>query len=192
MGKLRGGHQATVAVAGVQAPLNSGHGGHSGQSGRYQQVDLNMTPPPVPRLLNHHGSLSSADSSILYNTSSHPTSPLLSQRSPMHQKRSAVASARHTSVNRHGVVALEECAGENDFDLLQPVYQEPFHLQRGAMAMQNIPESANKIFNSGSGGNSVKEHVSSASEDNATDNLKLNEAATLQLVRKGKTKYFFF
>ena len=46
--------------------------------GRYQQVDLSMTPPTARnQLLNHHGSLSSADSSILYTASSHPTSPLL-------------------------------------------------------------------------------------------------------------------
>ena len=40
-------------------------GGQNG-GGRYQQVDMTMTPPPANRLLNHHGSLSSADSSILY------------------------------------------------------------------------------------------------------------------------------
>ena len=75
----------------VPIPLNCfrAHVCKVGQNGgRYQQVDMTMTPPPANRLLNHHGgSLSSADSSILYNTSSHPTSPLLSQRSPMHQKR---------------------------------------------------------------------------------------------------------
>lgn len=109
MGKLRG----QIAAAG---------GGPTGRSasGRYQQqIDMTMTPPPANRLLNHHGSLSSADSSILYNTS-HPTSPLL-QRSPMHQKH---PRPRHTSVNRHGVVALED----DDLDLLQPVYQEPYQV----------------------------------------------------------------
>ena len=111
MGKLRG--QATLT--------SNDHRGRGG-GGRYQQVDMTMTPPPANRLLNHHGgSLSSADSSILYNTSSHPTSPLLSQRSPMHQKRhqqplQQPQHPRHTSVNRHGVVVALE---DDDLDLLQ-------------------------------------------------------------------------
>ena len=45
--------------------MNFKIGGQNG-GGRYQQVDMTMTPPPANRLLNHHGSLSSADSSILY------------------------------------------------------------------------------------------------------------------------------
>ena len=88
------------------------HRSHESPRGRYQKVDLTMTPPTARNQLlsNHHGSLSSADSSILYTASSHPTSPLLSQRSPMHQLR-----ARNTGVNRHGVVV----ALEDDDDLLQ-------------------------------------------------------------------------
>ena len=58
MGKLRG--QATLT--------SNDHRAGRGGGGRYQQVDMTMTPPPANRLLNHHGSLSSADSSILYNT----------------------------------------------------------------------------------------------------------------------------
>lgn len=115
MGKLRG--QVASLTSGERGQRN----GHN-SGGRYQQVDLTMTPPPANRLL--HGSLSSADSSILYNNTSHPTSPLL-QRSPMHQKQ----RPRHTSVNRHGVVALEE----DDLDLLQPVYQEPFQQQQNTV-----------------------------------------------------------
>ena len=81
------------------------HRSREAPRGRYQQVDLTSMTPPTARtlgsqLLSHHGSLSSADSSTLYNASSHPTSPLLSQRSPMHQLR----QPRHTGVNRHGVV----------------------------------------------------------------------------------------
>ena len=119
MGKLRVGMSSEVAP-------NPNVGTSGGRSGpRYQQVkNLTMTPPSN-RLL-HHGSLSSADSSILYN--SHPTSPLL-QRSPLRSR------PRHTSVNRHGVVvALDE-----DDDLLQPVYQEPYNnpnMQRGALVLQ--------------------------------------------------------
>ena len=53
----------------------------------------------------------------------------------MHQKRlQQPPQPRHTSVNRHGVVVALE---DDDLDLLQPVYQEPFqqNMQRGAMSL---------------------------------------------------------
>ena len=85
MGKLRVGMSAEVAPN----PVGASGGRSSGP--RYQQVENLTMTPPSNRLL-HHGSLSSADSSILYN--SHPTSPLL-QRSPLRSR------PRHTSVNRY-------------------------------------------------------------------------------------------
>ena len=123
----------------------------------------------------------------------------------MHQKRlqqplqaqQQPPQPRHTSVNRHGVVVALE---DDDLDLLQPVYQEPFqqNMQRGATMSLNISES-NK---SGSAASVSIGHVqtcsrpeksengpqsSGASDDNnSADNLKLNEPATLQLVRKGR------
>eukprot|EP00093_Oithona_nana_P005175 05175.XXX_4009_3246_1 [CDS] Oithona nana genome sequencing. len=93
MGKLRVGMPSEVAP---NTSVASDRGRSSGP--RYQQVENLTMTPPSNRLL-HHGSLSSADSSILYN--SHPTSPLL-QRSPLRSR------PRHTSVNRHGVVVALE------------------------------------------------------------------------------------
>lgn len=150
MGKPRGGNRPEAT------------GGHRG---RYQQVDMATLTTPK-RLLNHHGSLSSADSSTLYNNGSHPTSPLLNQRSPMHQLR-----PRHTGVNRHGIVV----ALDDDDDLLQPVYQEPY-AHRGAIAL-NI-DSKNKDNNSAAS--------SASDQDNDLKNCASVEPATLQLVRKGK------
>ena len=110
----------------------------------------------------------------------------------MHQKH---RQHRHTSVNRHGVVV----ALEDEDDLLQPVYQEPFqnsNMQRGAVAL-NVNITAAESKNNGSGSVNTKELLhpsSSASDDNnSADNLKLSsggEPATLQLVRKGRLRTF--
>ena len=170
------------------------HRSREAPRGRYQQVDLtsmSMTPPTARtlgnQLLSHHGSLSSADSSTLYNASSHPTSPLLSQRSPMHQLR----QPRHTGVNRHGVVMPLE----DDDDLLQPVYQEPFQI-RGAAALDSKSE-ASAIISA-----VKKEHIHSVAAVEATTNVTSNEnvvhssldnlkdPTTLQLMRKGKPNFW--
>ena len=160
------------------------HRSREAPRGRYQQVDLtsmSMTPPTARtlgnQLLSHHGSLSSADSSTLYNASSHPTSPLLSQRSPMHQLR-----PRHTGVNRHGVVMPLE----DDDDLLQPVYQEPFQI-RGAAALDSKSEAAIAAKKELSVA-AVEATTNVTSNENVVhsslDNLK--DPTTLQLMRKGK------
>ena len=55
MGKLRG--QATLTSTDHRGRGGgNGVGANGGQNGgRYQQVDMTMTPPPANRLLNHHG-----------------------------------------------------------------------------------------------------------------------------------------
>ena len=90
------------------------------------------------------------------------------------------------------------------------MYQEPFqNMQRGAAITLNISES-NKSGSAGTisighvqtgsrremglpktGSEKSPHHSSGASDDNnSADNLKLNEPATLQLVRKGRTQLF--
>ena len=108
----------------------------------------------------------------------------------MHQLR----QPRHTGVNRHGVVMPLE----DDDDLLQPVYQEPFQI-RGAAALDSKSE-ASAIISA-----VKKEHIhNSVAAVEATTNVTSNETAvhssldnlkdptTLQLMRKGKPIFLIY
>ena len=92
----------------------------------------------------------------------------------MHQLR-----PRHTGVNRHGVVV----ALDDDDDLLQPVYQEPYQNHRATIALNIDPKNKDNHSASAS---------SASDQDNDFKNCASVEPATLQLVRKGRTTMFYY
>ena len=91
---------------------------------------------------------------------------------------------RHTGVNRHGVVMPLE----DDDDLLQPVYQEPFQI-RGAAALDSKSEAAIAAKKEHHSVAAIEATTNVTSNENVVhsslDNLK--DPTTLQLMRKGKT-----
>ena len=102
----------------------------------------------------------------------------------MHQMR-----PRNTGVNRHGVVVPLD----DDDELLQPVYQEPFQVRKNVLPPALDPKlaaaaaAASEVTTKRALESAEAAKVSIEDVHSSMDNLKMVEPATLQLVRKGRT-----
>ena len=101
----------------------------------------------------------------------------------MHQMR-----PRNTGVNRHGVVVPLD----DDDELLQPVYQEPFQVRKNVLPPALDPKlaaaaAASEVTTKRGLESAEAAKVSIEDVHSSMDNLKMVEPATLQLVRKGRT-----
>ena len=106
----------------------------------------------------------------------------------MHQMR-----PRNTGVNRHGVVVPLD----DDDELLQPVYQEPFQVRKNVLPPALDPKlaaaaaAASEVTTKRGLESAEAAKVSIEDVHSSMDNLKMVEPATLQLVRKGRTFFLF-
>ena len=102
----------------------------------------------------------------------------------MHQMR-----PRNTGVNRHGVVVPLD----DDDELLQPVYQEPFQVRPKNVLPPaldpKIAGAASEVTTKRGLESAEAAKVSIEDVHSSMDNLKMVEPSTLQLVRKGRTCY---